>query len=80
MEQKPEIGRIVHYMRFGSRGGEHKPEPSPAIITKVLDDNGSCQLFVMNPSGLYFNESPYSPELKPGHWSWPSKTCFNQRN
>lgn len=36
MEQKPSIGRIVHYPKFGTPGGEHKPEPSPAAITKVF--------------------------------------------
>jgi hypothetical protein len=71
--QKPSIGRIVHYLRYGSPGGEHKPEPSPAVVTKVLDDTGRCQLFVMNPNGLYFNETPYSVEPKPGHWSWPPR-------
>lgn len=73
MEQKPSIGRIVLYMKFGSPGGEHKPEPSPAIITKVEDDKGTCSLTVFNPTGMYFNKTPYSAELKPGHWSWPPR-------
>ena len=74
MEQKPSIGRIVHYGRYGSPGGEHKPEPSPAIITAVLDETTMmCQLFVMNPNGLYFNPTPFSAEPKPGHWSWPPR-------
>jgi hypothetical protein len=71
--QKPSIGRIVLYHRFGSPGGEHKPEPSPAVITKVFGDGTTCQLFVMNPNGLYFNETPFSEEPKPGHWSWPPR-------
>lgn len=71
MERKPSIGRVVLYMRYGSPGGEHLPEPSPAIITKVFEDGETCQLFVINPNGLYFNETTYSPEPKPGHWSWP---------
>lgn len=71
---KASIGRIVHYQRFGSPGGEHKAEPSPAIITKVInEESGLCQLFVMNPNGLYFNETPFSDEPKPGHWSWPQR-------
>lgn len=70
--QTPAIGRIVHYMRYGTPGGEHLPEPSPAVITKVLDEEtGRCQLFVMNPNGMYFNETPFSHDLRPGHWSWP---------
>jgi hypothetical protein len=73
-EQKPSIGRIVHYQRYGSPGGEHKAEPSPAVITQVIDETSQeCMLFVMNPNGLYFNRTPYSPEPKPGHWSWPPR-------
>ena len=71
-EQKPSIGRIVHYQRHGSPDGTHKAEPSPAIITQVFE-NGDCQLFVMNPNGLYHNRSAYSAEPKPGCWSWPPR-------
>lgn len=72
MNQKASIGRVVLYMRYGTPGGEHPMEPSPAIITKVLNqDTQECQLFVMNPNGLYFNPTPFSENPKPGHWSWP---------
>ena len=71
MEKSPIVGCIVYYQRFGTAGGEHKSEPNPAIITQVLDDEGTCQLFVMNPNGVYFNKTPYSRVTKPGHWSWP---------
>lgn len=72
MNNKPTIGRIVHYQKYGTPGGEHKAEPSPAIITKVVsEETQECQLFVMNPTGVYFNTTPYSADLKPGHWSWP---------
>lgn len=73
MDQQPSIGRIVHYQRYGSPGGEHKAEPSPAVITQVLE-NGECMLFVMNPTGLYFNKTPFSSDgPKPGHWNWPPR-------
>jgi hypothetical protein len=71
--QKPSVGRIVLYMRYGSPGGEHKPEPSPAIVTKVDDDGMTCWLTVFNPTGMYFNKTPFSLEPKPGHWSWPER-------
>jgi hypothetical protein len=74
MSPKPTIGRTVHYHRYGSPGGEHKPEPSPAVITQILDEeSGKCQLFVMNPNGVYFNPTPFSEEPKPGHWNWPPR-------
>jgi hypothetical protein len=68
----PNIGDIVHYQRYGSPDGTHKPEPSPAVITKVKDGN-VCHLFVMNPNGCYHNETPFSEEPKPGHWNYPPK-------
>lgn len=71
--QKPTIGRIVMYQKYGTPGGEHKAEPSPAIITQVYEDGLTCQLFVMNPNGTYHNKTPYSAEPKGGHWYWPTK-------
>ena len=69
--QKPTIGRMVIYTKYGSPGGEHLPEPSPAVITKVDDDGTTAHLFVMNPNGCYFNKTPFSETPKAGHWSWP---------
>lgn len=71
----PSIGRIVHYGRHGSPDGTHLPEPSPAVITKVLAGD-RCSLFVMNPNGLYFQECEYSETPKPGHWSWPPRVSM----
>lgn len=71
--QKPSIGRIVHYQKYGTPGGEHKAEPSPAVITKVEEDGSTCHLFVMNPNGLYFNKTPFAETPTPGCWSWPPK-------
>ncbi len=73
--QKPSIGRIVLYQKYGTPGGEHKAEPSPAVITKVDDDGTTCHRFVMNPNGCYFNKTPMSPngEPLPGHWHWPPR-------
>ncbi len=72
-EQKPSIGRIVHYQAFGTPGGEHPSVPRAAIITEV-GDGGSVGLFVANPTGLFLNRDvPFSEEPKPGHWSWPPR-------
>ena len=72
VSKSPHLGAMVYYVRYGSPGGEHKPEPSPAVVTQVKDPaTGLCQLFVMNPNGTYHNETPYSAEPKPGHWTWP---------
>lgn len=69
---KPTVGRTVHYQRYGTPGGEHQSKPSPAIIVEVFE-NDECQLFVMNPNGVYFNRTPYSDTPRPGHWNWPPR-------
>lgn len=73
MEQKPSIGRIVHYQAHGSPDGTHKSEPRPAIISRVADD-GSIDITVFNPTGLFFNQNcQYSEEPKGGTWRWPPR-------
>lgn len=57
--QKPSVGRIVHYVSFGTPGGEYQSQCRAAIITEVLDettDKGDCvSLCVLNPTGQFFN-------------------------
>lgn len=82
-QQKPSIGRIVHYQAYGTPGGEFKSEPYPAVITSVeiasVNIGGICDqqvdLFVMYPNGTSHKPSvPFSEEPKPGHWNWPPRT------
>lgn len=73
-EQKPSVGRIVHYHSYGSPGGEFKSEPRAAVIAGVHDD-GECDVVVFNPTGLFFNNKcKYSADPKPGTWSWPPRS------
>lgn len=71
MEQKPSIGRIVHYKAHGSPNGQHLSEPRAAMVTKVHNDT-CVDLCVFNPSGLFFNQSCIFGE-GPGQWSWPTR-------
>jgi hypothetical protein len=82
VEQKPSVGRIVHYQAYGTPGGEYKPEPRAAIITQVCEPDRpdsipevpSVGLAIMNPTGMFFNPRiAYSKEPKPGYWSWPPR-------
>lgn len=69
MEQKPSVGRIVHY--FGCKGDP----PLPGIITavhsdecvnlKVFDDGGNDQFF----SSLTKKENEESTTC----WDWPAR-------
>lgn len=72
MEQKPSVGRIVHYQAYGTPGGEFKSLPRAAIIAGVHDAD-ECDVVVFNPQGLFFNRVKFSAEPAPGCWSWPPR-------
>lgn len=60
MTQKPSVGRIVHYVSYGTPGGEYKSECRAAIITEVpggAADPVTIGLAVLNPTGMFFNRT-----------------------
>jgi len=78
------VGRVVHYVAFGTPGGEFPAGACrAAIVTDVsvlidnqhIDEDGTpttVSLCVLNPNGLYFNLSvPYDERKAPGTWHWP---------
>lgn len=80
-EQKPSVGRTVHYVAYGTPGGEF---PSGvcrcAFITEVSDGGvgdvvEAVGVMVANPSGLFFNRNiPHDETGKaPGSWHWPER-------
>lgn len=88
-EQKPSVGRIVHYVSHGTpiRGDgtqAYKSECRAAIITAVrgeANEHGECvSLCVLNPTGQFFNEhvcqneDPQPEGYRPGGtWHWPER-------
>jgi hypothetical protein len=76
MDQKPTVGRIVHYVAYGTPGGEYKPgQARAAIITEVHGDQ-CVNLCVLNPTGMFFNTSinfDGTEEPKGGTWHWPPR-------
>ena len=60
-DQVPSVGRIVHYVSYGTPGGEFLPEHRAAIIAGVpaTESEGTVDLVVFNPQGLFFNRVPY---------------------
>ena len=81
---KPSVGRIVHYVSYGSPGGEFPARACrAAIVTEVgyTGDavNGSTEhigIVVFNPTGQWFNRGVSQDESQemsraPGTWHWP---------
>lgn len=84
--QKPTVGRVVHYVAYGTPGGEFPAGVCrAALVTEVdthtiighefgPDETPSCGLFVANPTGCFFNQHvPYDAEKRPGSWHWPER-------
>jgi hypothetical protein len=83
-DQKPSVGRIVHYVSFGTPGGEYSSECRAAVITgihgAVADgapdwDQGDVHLAVLNPEGMFFNKYVNHDEdaKTGGTWHWPER-------
>lgn len=79
--QNPSIGRMVHYVAYGTPGGEFPAGTHrAAIITEVdsaqeQDGYPYVSLCVMNPTGLFFNlHVHHDPTAQsPGSWHWPER-------
>lgn len=73
----PAVGRVVHYVSYGTPGGEYPSVCRAAIITAVgRKKKGVAQvsLFVMNPEGVFLNQNvPYSEETVGGTFHWPER-------
>jgi len=73
--QVPSIGRVVHYVAYGTPGGEYSAGAHrAAIITEVFLDSATpltVGLCILNPTGIFFNRAPYDESLSPGSWHWP---------
>ena len=75
----PTVGRMVYYHALGSADGKFPVgESRAAVITavnyKVAEDGGvpvveSVSLCILNPTGMYFNQSVQQGEGA-GQWDW----------
>lgn len=79
---KPSVADIVHYVSYGTPGGEYTSQCRAAIITAVHDKwypdyagegREQVDLFVMNPEGIFLNKNAIQDESekKGGTWHWP---------
>ncbi len=79
---KPSVGRIVHYVSYGTPGGEYPSVCRAAIVTEAPSplptspaDHEPVGLCVMNPEGLFLNRHVlHDEETKAGGtWHWPER-------
>lgn len=73
-EQKPTVGRIVHYVSYGTPGGEFKSQCRAAVVAGVPSGDYEADLVVLNPTGLFFNRCMADfTEGQGGTWHWPER-------
>ena len=83
---KPSVGRIVHYVSYGTPGGEYTSQCRAAVVTEVPADDTEMTvgLCVLNPTGQFFNRDvSYNagegnlgdPECTQPHGSGPHRYC-----
>ena len=81
---QPSVGRIVHYVSYGTPGGEYTSRCRAAIVAGIpengppaLGPDGPAtvvELCVLNPTGLFFNTCPQDEDGKTGGtWHWPER-------
>jgi hypothetical protein len=52
----PQVGQVVHYVSYGTPGGEYRSECRAALVTEVdRADPGRVGLCAINPGGLFFH-------------------------
>lgn len=82
---RPSVGRVVHYVSYGTPGGEYTSQCRAAVVTEVCDNpNGvdpetgalCVSLAVLNPTGMFFSGHRSQDEIDKagGTWHWPERT------
>ena len=75
--QTPGVGRVVHYVAYGTPGGEFPAGAHRAAIITEVDAKDtpimSVGLAVLNPTGLHFQRGVLRDDAgeQPGSWHWP---------
>ncbi len=72
--RRPCLNEGVHYVSYGTPGGEYPSRCRAADVTEVVDAT-TVHLMVKNPTGLFFDQNlPFSPpdNLTGGTWHYES--------
>jgi hypothetical protein len=77
-DQTASVGRIVHYVSYGTPGGEYTLQCRAAIVTATeTGPEGNpdvLDLCVLNPTGQFFNHAVSRNDANTGGtWHWPER-------
>jgi hypothetical protein len=64
------IGHVVHYVSYGTPGGEYDQTCRAAIVTADGRYADTLHLFVMNPTGVFLNQDSRYDETAESGGSW----------
>lgn len=65
---KVRLGQVVHYVSYGTPGGEYVSQCRAALVTHSGPEL-TASLAVLNPTGLFFNTGlDYDDEHAGGTW------------
>lgn len=71
------VGRMVHYVAYGTPGGEFPVGVHRAAVVTAVEDveKGIVSLCVLNPTGMFFNQHLEfcADGSIPGTWHWIEK-------
>jgi hypothetical protein len=69
----PTVGQRVHYVSYGTPGGEYPSTCRAAVVTDVANEpDGTISLAVLNPTGMFFDlDVAHDVRKRPGTWHWP---------
>jgi hypothetical protein len=77
---RPSVGRTVHFFDreeiVEARRRDRDPAPVPAIIRRVRNDAGACDLVVFTDLGPRNFDAVLPAETslpQPNTWSWPAR-------
>ena len=73
--QYPSVGRIVHYVSYGTPGGEFPAGICRAAVVTAVQSTEEVTLAILNPTGIFFADTSifYDEGKAPGTWHWPER-------
>jgi hypothetical protein len=84
MSQPPSVGRVVHYVSYGTPKGEFTSQCRAATISEVAEEpigegGQRVGLVVLNPTGFFFRSlaaggcAHDEQDKASGTWHWPER-------